>query len=143
MNQEETKPLHWKPAPGIGYTVERRGDGGMNIIFTDLNHETLMHWREFALEHLLGSDRQTRNLYDLSEVEKIPAEAINFAVEANSDPASRNIRLAVVVANEDVRSRVREITALSSAPGGGTNLKLFTSRADAEEWLNRPLDTMV
>lgn len=143
MNQEDIKPLHWKPAPGIGYTVERRSDGGMNITFSDLNRETLMHWRAFALEHLLESDRQTRNLYDLSDVETIPAEAINLAVEANSDPAARNIRLAVVVANEDVQRRVREIAALSSAPGGGTNLKLFTSRAEAEEWLSRPLDTML
>jgi hypothetical protein len=47
------------------------------------------------------------------------------------------------VANETVRKAVLEIAALSSAPGGGTNLKLFTSLDEAEAWLSRPLDTMV
>ncbi len=143
MTEETKKPLNWEPSPGIGYRVERRRDGGLNVIFTDLNHETLLHWREFALDHLIDSDRQTRNLYDLRQVESIPAEAVNLAVEANSDPSSRNIRLAVVVANEKVRQAVTEIAALSTAPGGGTNLKLFTNIDQAEEWLTRPLDTMV
>lgn len=143
MSQTELKPLNWKPAPGIGYTVERRADGGMNLTFTDLNRETLIHWREFALEHLIDSDRQTRNLYDLRQVAEIPAEAVNLAVEANSDPSARNIRLAVVVANEDVRQAVIAIAALSTAPGGGTNLKLFTDIDTAEAWLNQPLETLV
>ena len=143
MAQENVKPLNWKPTPGIGYTVQRRADGGMNLIFTVLDHQTLMHWREFALEHLIDSDRQTRNLYDLRQVKDIPAEAITMAVEANNDPASRNIRLAVVVANAEVRKTVVEIAALSAAPGGGTNLKLFTDIDEAEAWLNRPLETMV
>ena len=136
------KPLYWEPAPGIGYTVRRREDGGMNIRFTDMSPETLQHWREFALEHLLDSDRQTRNLYDLSQVAQIPQAAIDMAVEAASDPATRNIRLAVVVANETVQDSVREIAALSSAPGGGSFLKLFTDEAEAEAWLNRPLESM-
>jgi hypothetical protein len=138
----EIKPLNWEPAPGIGYTVQRREDGGMNITFTHINRETLAHWREFALEHLLNSDRQTRNLYDLRQVADIPDAAINMAVEANSDPSSRNIRLAVVVASESVREGILEIAALTAAPGGGTNLKLFTDIAEAEAWLTRPLDSM-
>lgn len=61
----EIKPLHWQPKAGIGYSVTRRADGGMNLTFTDLSEATLADWREFAYEHLLGSDRLTRNLYDL------------------------------------------------------------------------------
>jgi hypothetical protein len=136
------KPLNWEPTPGIGYTVQRRLDGGMNFTFTHLDAATLAHWREFALEHLLDSDRQTRNLYDLRQVAHIPEEAINMAVEANSDPASRNIRLAVVVAKESVREGILEIAARSAAPGGGTFMKLFTSMDEAEAWLNRPLESM-
>lgn len=136
------KPLHWEPSPDIGYTVQRREDGGMNIQFTDMSPETLQHWREFALEHLLDSDRQTRNLYDLRKVEKIPREAIDMAVEAASDPATRNIRLAVIVASDAVRQSVREIAAMSAAPGGGSTLKLFTDEEEAEAWLNRPLESM-
>jgi hypothetical protein len=143
MTQNDTKPLKWDPDPDIGYTVERRSDGGMNVTFMDLDPETLLHWREFALEHLIDSDRQTRNRYDLRAVDAIPADAVNLAIEANSDPGSRNIRLAVVVANETVRTGVLEIAALSTAPGGGTNLKLFTDLDEAEAWLARPLDTMV
>jgi len=143
MTQNDLKPLNWDPDPDIGYAVERRGDGGMNVTFTNLDPGTLLHWREFALEHLIDSDRQTRNLYDLRRVESIPPEAVNLAIEANSDPGSRNIRLAIVVANESVRKAVLEITALSSSPGGGTNFKLFTDMEAAEEWLARPLDTMV
>jgi len=136
------KPLNWEPKPGIGYSVRRREDGGMNISFTDMSPKTLEHWREFALEHLLDSDRQTRNRYDLRQVKEIPKEAIDMAVEAASDPATRNIRLAVIVASEAVRQTVREIAALSTAPGGGSNLKLFTSEEEAETWLNRPLESM-
>ena len=142
MTDKNVKPLNWEPKPGIGYTVERRNDGGMNLTFTDLSHETLLDWREFALAHLMESDRQTRNLYDLSKVKDIPTEAVTLALEANNDPSARNIRLAVVVANDDVRKAVIEIASLTSSPGGGTNLKLFTSREEAEAWLQRPLDTM-
>lgn len=143
MTDKKVKPLFWEPVPGIGYSVERRNDGGMNITFTDLDHKTLMHWREFALQHLLESDRQTRNRYDLSKVHEIPAEAINLALEANNDPSARNIRLAVVVADETVREAVIRIASLTTSPGGGTNLKLFTDLDEAEAWLTRPLDTMV
>ena len=142
MTQTEQKPLKWEPAPGIGYTVQRRADGGMNLTFTSMDRETLTHWREFALDHLIDSDRQTRNLYDLRQVSDIPEEAINMAVEANSDPSTRNIRLAVVVANETVREGIMEIAALSIAPGGGATIKLFTDLDEAEAWLARPLESM-
>jgi hypothetical protein len=141
MSDVEIKPLKWTPVPGIGYSVKRRADGGMHFTFTDLEPATLDHWREFALEHLLDSDRLTRNLYDLTQVGEIPEEAIRFAVEANSDPASRNIRVAVVVATEAVRSAVLQIAALSTA--SGVEMSLFTDLSAAEEWLKRPLTTMI
>ncbi|HLF89292.1 MAG TPA: hypothetical protein VI451_10125 [Anaerolineales bacterium] len=142
MTQTQLKPLNWTPTPGIGYTVARRTDGGMQLTFTDVSHETLLHWRDFAMQHLEDSDQLTRNLYDLAQVEEITEEAIQFAVEANSDPSTRNIRLAVVVANEQVREGILEIAALSTSPGGGSNMKLFTDIDEAETWLSRPLDTM-
>jgi hypothetical protein len=141
MSQVKPKPLYYEPVPGIGYSVERRPDGGMNITFTDDSHETLVHWREFALKHLFNSDRLTRNLYDLRQLEEVSEEAIRFAVEANSDPAARNIRLAVVVANESVANAIREIAALTNFPGG-TEMKLFTDIDEAEAWLSRPLDLL-
>ena len=82
----EVKPLNWTQKPGVGFTVVRREDGGMNLTFTDLSDATLNDWRNFALDHLLGSDRRTRNLYDLRAVQEIPEKAIRAAVEANSDP---------------------------------------------------------
>ena len=142
MTQEQLKPLNWTPTPGIGYTVTRRHDGGMQLTFTDVSHDTLLHWRDFAMQHLEDSDQLTRNLYDLRQVEEITKEAIQFAVEANSDPSTRNIRLAVVVANEQVREGILEIAALTTSPGGGSNLKLFADINEAESWLSRPLDTM-
>jgi hypothetical protein len=142
MTPAQAKPLHWEPVPGIGYTVTRRADGGMQLTFTDVSHKTLMHWRNFALQHLEDSDQLTRNLYDLRQVKEITQEAVQFAVEANSDPSTRNIRLAVLVANEKVREGILEIAALSTSPGGGSNLKLFTNLDEAEEWLSYPLDTM-
>jgi len=142
MTPSQVKPLHWEPVPEIGYSVARRADGGMQLTFTDVSHKTLMHWRDFAMQHLEDSDQLTRNLYDLRQVKEITQEAIQFAVEANSDPSTRNIRLAVVVANEKVRDGILEIAALSTSPGGGSNLKLFADVDEAEEWLSHPLDTM-
>jgi hypothetical protein len=141
MSETEIKPLNFTPSPDIGYTVVRRPDGGMHFTFTALDAKTLEHWREFALQHLYDSDRLVRNLYDITQVETIPAEAVRFAVEANSDPASRNIRLAVVVANEEVRSAILEISALT--PASGAEMAVFTSLEKAEAWLNRPLTTMI
>jgi hypothetical protein len=138
---EENKPLNWKQDPSIGYTVHRREDGGMHFTFTDLSLETLKHWHEFALEHLYNSDRLTRNLYDLRQVQQVPQEALRFAVEANSDPAARNIRLAVVVANEKVRQAILEISAMTTP--GGVEMGVFTEMEVAEAWLNRPLTTLV
>jgi len=135
----ELKPLNWKPTPGIGYTVVRRPDGGMNLTFTDLSDATIQHWHDFALEHLLGSDRLTRNLYDLRQVKDIPEKAIRVAMDANSDPAARNIRLAVVVANQSVADAIRKIY-YSVTPETSAAIKIFTDMDEAEAWLSRPLD---
>jgi hypothetical protein len=135
----ENKPLNWTHKPGVGYTVVRRADGGMNLTFTDLSEATLKDWREFALEHLLGSDRLTRNLYDLRAVKEIPEKAIRLAVEVNSDPSARNIRVAVLVAGEKAAESIRGAAALA-LPQTASALKLFTDPAEAEAWLARPLD---
>jgi len=136
------KPLHWNSSPGIGYTVIRRPDGGMTLTFTDLSEATLENWREFALEHLLSSDRLTRNLYDLRQVTDIPEKAIHTAIEVNSDPAARYIRLAVVVNNEKVANAIREIY-YAVVPETSAAIKIFTDPDTAEAWLSRPLDQMV
>jgi len=138
----EPKPLNWKPTLGIGYTVVRRPDGGMTLTFTDLSDATIQHWRDFALDHLLGSDRLTRNLYDLRRVANIPEKAIRTAIEANSDPAARNIRLAVVVNNDRVANAIREIY-YAVVPETSAAIKIFTDLEGAEAWLSRPLDQMV
>ena len=134
----EVKPLNWTPKPGVGLSVVRRGDGGMTVSFTDLSDATLDDWRAFAMEHLFNSDRRTRNLYDLRAVREIPGKAIRAAVEANSDPSARNIRIAVVVADEKVAEAIRNVAA--SAPGTASALKLFSDINEAEAWLARPLD---
>ena len=135
----DMKPLNWTPTPGIGYSVVRRGDGGMTLTFTDLSEATLEHWRAFALEHLMGSDRRTRNLYDLRQVREIPERAIRMAIEANSDPSARNIRVAVVVANEEMIRSIREVASLA-LPETAAALKIFSDINEAEAWLGRPLD---
>ncbi len=137
MNQ--IKPLNWTPKPGVGFTVVRRGDGGMTLTFTDLSDATLNDWRAFAMEHLLGVDRRTRNLYDLRGVKDIPEKAIRMAVEANSDPSARHIRVAVVVADEKVANAIRDVAALA-LPETASAMKLFTDINEAEAWLGRPLD---
>lgn len=134
----EIKPLNWQPKPGIGYTVARRADGGMNLTFTDLSETTLNDWREFAFEHLLGCDRLTRNLYDLRSVPHIPEKAIKLAIEVNNDPATRNLRVAVLVANEATRQAILNIAA--GAIGSGAAIRVFTSMDDAEAWLMKPLE---
>lgn len=135
----ELKPLNWQPAPGIGYTVVRRPDGGMALTFTDLSDATIQHWLSFAMEHLLGADRLTRNLYDLRQVNEIPEKAIRTAMSANSDPAARYIRLAVVVANQAVADAIRKIY-YSVTPETSAAIKIFTDMDEAEAWLARPLD---
>lgn len=135
----EIKPLNWTPKPGVGFSVVRRDDGGMNLTFTDLSDSTLNDWRGFAMDHLLGSDRRTRNLYDLRAVKEIPEKAIRAAVEANSDPSARNIRVAVVVADDKVAEAVRNVAALALA-GSASAMKIFTDLDEAEAWLARSLD---
>jgi len=109
----------------------------MNIVFTDVTEATLEHWHEFAISHLLDSDRLTRNLYDLRQIETLTDLAIEYAVEVNNDPSVRNIRLAVVVANEQVRAGVEQIAALTTP--GGVEMAVFKDLEKAEEWLSRPL----
>jgi hypothetical protein len=138
----EPKPLNWKPAPGIGYSVIRRPDGGMALTFTDLSDATIQHWHDFAMEHLLGSDRLTRNLYDLRQLKEIPRKAIESAMDVNSDPAARNIRLAVVVDNDKLANAVREIY-YSVVPETSAAIKIFIDMDAAEAWLSRPMDQMV
>jgi hypothetical protein len=135
----EIKPLNWTPKPGVGLSVVRRGDGGMNLTFTDLSEATINDWREFAMEHLLESTGRTRNLYDLRAVKEIPEKAIKMAVEANSDPAARNIRVAVVVTDDRVAEAIRDVGSLALA-GTASAMKIFTDINEAEVWLSRPLD---
>ena len=135
----QPKPLNWTPAPGVGMSVVRRGDGGMTLTFTDLSVVTIKAWHDFALEHLLGSDRRTRNLYDLRTVKDLDEKAVRAAVEVNSDPSARNIRLAVVVADETVAGAIRTIAALA-LPETAAAMKIFTDINEAEAWLGRPLD---
>ena len=135
----DIKPLNWTPKPGVGMTVARRADGGMTLTFTDVSDTTIREWREFALEHLLGSDRLTRNLYDLRAVKDLNEQAIRTAVEVNSDPSARNIRLAVVVNSEKVANAIRDVAALA-LPETSAAIKLFTDVDEAEVWLSRPLD---
>ena len=136
---DQIKPLNWTQKPGVGFTVVRREDGGMNLTFTDLSDSTLDDWRNFALDHLLGADRRTRNLYDLRAVKEIPEKAIRAAVEANSDPSARNIRVAVVVADDKVAEGVRNVAALALA-GSASAMKIFSDIDEAESWLARSLD---
>ncbi len=138
----ELKPLHWEPEPGIGYTVVRRPDGGMALTFTNLSDATVKHWHDFAMQHLLDSDRLTRNLYDLRQVGAIPEKAVHAAVDVDSDPAARNIRVAVVVANEEVANAVREVY-YATLPETSAAIKIFTDMDEAERWLSRPLDQIV
>jgi len=134
----ELKPLNWQPKPGVGMDVVRRGDGGMTLTFTDLSDATLADWYAFASDHLLGSDQRVRNLYDLRQVKEIPEKAVRMAVELNTDPGTRNIRMAVVVSSEKVKDAIEDIAALSG--GDSAYMRLFTDINEAEVWLARPLD---
>jgi len=141
MSEAEMKPLKYTPSPEDGFSVKRRPDGGMHVCFENVSHRTLKQWREFALAHLEDSDRLTTNLYDLRKIEKLPEEAIQYAIEVNTDPSVRNIHLAVVVANEQVYKALQEIDALSS--GYGVEMAIFMNLDEAEAWLNRPLTLVV
>lgn len=137
----DSKPLYFTPDPSVGFTAERPEDGGMNLLFEDINSETLGHWRNFAEEHLIGSDRLVRNLYDLRKVEHISERAIQIAIELNSDPSTRNIRLAVVVKDDAVKDAIQKISDLT--PAGGARMEIFTDIDEAEKWLIRPMASMV
>jgi hypothetical protein len=80
-----------------------------------------------------------RNLYDLRQVDALPEEAIRLAIEANSDPAARSVRLAIVIADARVAARLQEIAALSM----GAEMRLFTDEAAAEAWLARPFSPVL
>jgi hypothetical protein len=138
---DELKPLNWTRKPGIGYTVARRADGGMNLTFTDLSDVTIADWREFAFEHLMDSDRLTRNLYDLRDVAEIPEKAIKLAVEVNSDPSTRNLRVAVLVGSESARKAILNVAA--GAVGSGAAIRIFTKLVDAEAWLYKSTEQIV
>lgn len=140
VNMDALKPLNWKPKPGIGYSVARRADGGMNLTFTDLAEATLADWHAFSLEHLFDSDRLTRNLYDLRDISEFDEKAIRMAVEVNSDPATRNLRVAVLVATETARESIMKVAA--GAVGSGAAIRIFTSMAEAEAWLMKPIEQM-
>ena len=137
MSQIPLRPLKYTPAPDVGFTATRRPDGGMHIVFENVTHATLAHWREFAIAHLEDSDHLTTNLYDLRQIENLSEEAIRYAAEVNSDPSVRNIRLAVVVSTDAVRQALLEIDALSG--GYGVEMGIFVDPAEAEAWLSRPL----
>jgi len=137
----DPKPLYFTPDPSVGFTVERRADGGMNLTFRDVTSETLGHWQAFAEEHLLGSDRLVRNLYDLTQVDHISDRAVQMAVALNSDPSTRNIRLAVVVASESVKAAIQKVSDLT--PAGGARMGIFADIDEAEGWLSRPMESMV
>ena len=134
----DVKPLNWKAEPGIGYTVSRREDGGMNYVFTDLAPATVEHWKRFAEEHLFDADRLTRNLYDLRQVQDFPEAAMRTAIRLNSDPSARKIRLAVVVANDDVANGIRKVASLAQTEFAA-DIHIYTSIEEAEAWLAKPL----
>lgn len=125
----------------MGFTVERRPDGGMNFTFRDVDSDTLEVWRKFALDHLIDSDRLARNRYDIRQIDELTDEAIEIAVEANSDPSARNIRLAVVVDREAVGEKIRRVADLTAV--SGVEMRVFTDLDEAEAWLSRPINLLV
>ena len=137
----DPKPLYFSSDPSIGFTAERRPDGGKNLTFADINSETLGHWQKFAEEHLIGSDSLVRNLYDLSQIDHLSDRAVQMAVALNSDPSTRNIRLAVVVGNDQVKAAIQKVADLT--PAGGSRMEIFTDLDAAEKWLSRPMESMV
>ncbi len=125
--------------PAIGYSVTRRADGGMHYIFTKSDLPTVTHWREFAAQHLLTADHNTRNLYDLRSIPTLSPEALHAALEMANDPAARNVRTALVVSGPVVAAMLKEITVLSERG----NLRLFTEVDEAEAWLAQPFSRLL
>lgn len=136
-----TKPFNASPPtdPAIGYTVTRRADGGMHYIFTKSDLPTVKHWREFATQHLLAADHNTRNLYDLRPLPTLSPEALHAALEMANDPAARNVRTAIVVSGPAVAVMLKDITVLSERG----NLRLFTEIDEAEAWLAQPFSRLL
>ena len=64
-----------------------------------------------------------------------------MAVEANSDPSARNIRLAVVAGNQRVFDAIQQVADLTTT--GGVELRIFMDIDLAEAWLNRPINLLV
>ena len=89
----------------------------------------------------MDSDRLTRNLYDLREVREIPEKAIKMAVEVNSDPSTRNLRVAVLVASEGARQAIMDVAA--GAVGSGAAIRIFTRLVEAETWLMKSMEQIV
>lgn len=134
----DIKPLNWQAEPGIGYSVSRRPDGGMNYVFTDLSPVTVSHWRNFAEAHLFDADRLTRNLYDLQQIKTFPEEALRTAIQLNSDPSARKIRLAVLVSSDEAAQAIRKVAALADT-NFAANIQIYTDADEAEAWLAKPL----
>jgi hypothetical protein len=136
-----SKPFNVPPPndPAIGYTVTRRPDGGMHYVFTKSDLPTVKHWREFASQHLLTADHNTRNLYDLRPLTTLSPEALHAALEMANDPAARNVRTAVVVTSPTIANALKEITVLSERG----NLRLFTEIDEAEAWLAQPFSRLL
>jgi hypothetical protein len=111
----------------------------MHYVFTKADLPTLQHWREFALRHLQTADHNTRNLYDIRLIADLSEAARQFALEVANDPAARNVRTAVVVASPEVAQVLDEIMVLSER----VNLRLFTTLADAEDWLAQPFSRLL
>jgi len=137
----DPKPFSFPPPqdPRIGYSVTRRPDGGMHYVFTTTDHETLRHWREFALAHLTSADHKTRNLYDLRQVERLTPEALGLALEVGNDPAARNVRTAVVVSGPEVAAALDEVQAISEHG----NFRVFYNLEEAEAWLTQPFSRLI
>lgn len=137
----DSKPFLAPPPsdPAIGYTVTRRADGGMHYRFTQSDARTVAHWREFAAQHLLAADHNTRNLYDLRALPALSKDALSAAREMADDPAARNVRTALVVASPEVAAALKEIMLLSERG----NLGLFTSLEEAEAWLALPFSRLL
>ena len=134
----DIKPLNWKAEPGVGYMVARRADGGMQFVFTDLSDLTVAHWKQFSEDHLLDADRLTRNLYDIRAVKALNEDALRVAIQLNSDPSARKIRIAVVVANDATANAIRKVAALADT-NFAADIHIYTDIEKAEEWLALPL----
>jgi hypothetical protein len=77
----------------------------------------------------------------LRQIDDFPKEAVDYAIEVNSDPSARNIRLAVVVKSDEVRQAIEKIPSLTTP--GGVEFGVFTDIKESEAWLDRPLTLIV